>query len=89
MRHRRLPPEKAQVVQEEVEDLKSILIAFWLETMQDRQAQYPERIKSSEMLAKYVLSEGQTSVHRKGPRRPSTTEVLRIAREMENGNGKD
>ena len=86
---RRSRPEKAEAVLEETEDLRAVLIGFWLETMQDKHAQYPERIKSSEMLAKYVLADGQTTVRHRGPKRPATSEVLRIAREMENGNGKD
>ena len=86
---RRVSLEKEEIVQEEAEDLKEVLIAFWLEAMRDKRAQYPERIKSSEMLAKYVLSDCQTTIRRRGPKRPATSEVLRLAREMENGNGKD
>ena len=73
-----------------LQELSEVLMDFWLETMRSSKAEFAERIKASDLLARHFLPEGSVRVgHRKGPRRPSTTEVLRLAREMESGNGKD
>ena len=66
------------------EDLRKVLMQFWLQTMEEsKDAEYPERMKASELLAKYFLSEGRTAVTRKPTTRPSTSEILQQARDLE------
>ena len=66
------------------EDLRELLIEFWLGTMQNADAEVAERIKASEFLAKFILHDGQTSVRsRRGPPRPPTAEVLRLVGALE------
>lgn len=80
MTHRRLSPEEQEATQE---DLRELLVRFWVELVRNSKAQYPERLKASEYLAKYVLPDGQAVTRRKGAGRPPTTEILRLARELE------
>lgn len=65
------------------EDLRETLTSFWLEMVQGDGAEYPERLKASELLAKYILEAGKTPIQRRGPRRPPTAEVLKLAERME------
>ena len=70
------------------EDLREILTVFWLEMIQGSTVDYPERLKASELLAKYILEAGKTPIQRRGPRRPPTAEILKLAEQMEQeGNG--
>lgn len=65
------------------EDLREILIRFWLDTVGDTRAEFPEKIKASELLAKYILGSGKTSVSRRSSHRPATAEVLLAAEKLE------
>lgn len=70
------------------QDLKQILIDFWLSVIESVDAEYPDRMKASELLAKYILGEGKTAIKRRAlAGRPSTAEILRIAAELEEANG--
>lgn len=69
------------------EDLKEVLTGFWLDAMRDADNTWPERIKSSELLAKYILGEGKTPLKKRGPTRPNTAEILKLATALEAGNG--
>lgn len=68
-------------------NVRETLVKFWLDELKSNSNDVTDRIKVSEMLAKYVLREGQGMV--KIPRseqqaaRPSTREVLRLAAEMD------
>ena len=65
------------------EDLREILTKFWLDSIETA-PDYSDKIKSSELLAKYILGEGKTFVNRKGGRpRPSTAEILDLAAQLE------
>lgn len=72
--------------EEEKEDLKDVLVAFWLSTIRGESVdvEFPERMKASELLAKYILGSGRTQVPKPLAGRPSTQEVLRLAEEMAN-----
>ncbi|SRR5258706_591082 len=69
------------------DDLKEVLTDFWLDAMRDADNTWPERIKSSELLAKYILGEGKTPLKKKGSSRPNTAEILKLASKLEEGNG--
>jgi len=73
-------PERLAV--EEQEDLRDVLTGFWLEALKDA-PDYGDKIKASEMLAKYILESGPTPIKRRGPRRPPTADVLRLAAKLE------
>lgn len=65
------------------EDLRDILTKFWLDSI-DTAPDYSDKMKASELLAKYFLSEGRTMITRKNAqRRPSTAEVLDLAAQLE------
>ena len=74
--------------EEEREDLKDVLIKFWLQTVNgDFDAEYPERLKASEMLAKYILASGRATVPKGQIGRPSTSELLKLAQMYEQEDG--
>src|SRR6266850_3436285 len=81
------PKAKAKaVIQEAVEeDLKQILTEFWLKTVNgdEQAAEFPDRMKASECLAKYILGEGKTTIRRRSNSRPSTKDILQLASELE------
>lgn len=79
-----MKPEEREATHE---DLREILTDFWLGAVRDEKAEFQERIKASELLAKFILGEGTSPVKRKGARRPTTEEVLRLAAQLEKGNG--
>jgi hypothetical protein len=68
---------------EETVDVKATLVEFWLTMMKDPTAPASDRIKSSEMLAKYVLDTGSGKIKKKQLLRPATAEVLRLATQIE------
>lgn len=70
----------------ETEDLREILTSFWLEAMRDSDAEYPDRMKASELLAKYRLGDGRTLI-RKHDKGISPSEVLRLADQLERKGG--
>lgn len=65
------------------QDLREVLTQFWLDVMETEAAEFEHRVKVSELLAKYILEAGPTPVKKRGPRRPPTSEVLKMAEEME------
>ena len=68
------------------QDLKEVLLEFWLTMMQSTDAEFPERMKASELLANYILHEGRVSINkRKQNLRPPTTEIMRLAAQLEKG----
>ena len=69
-------------------DLRDILTEFWIGVVNDGLVEIPDRLKASEMLAKFILGEGKTPVRQRGPKRPPTTEILRLAQLMEVENAK-
>ena len=70
-------------------DLWRFLIDFWVETVEDKEADRASRMRSSEFLAKYILDAGKKTVKRRGPQKPSTAEILRLASSLEKQHGKD
>ena len=65
------------------EDLREILTKFWLDSI-DNALDYSDKMKASELLAKYFLGEGRTMITRKNAqKRPSTAEVLDLAAQLE------
>lgn len=76
-----MPPLEPEV--DDTIDLRSKLIEFWLGVI-DSDAEYPERMKASELLAKYILDLGKTPVKgRKTSNRPPTADVLKFAEALE------
>lgn len=72
--------------EETKDDLRQVLMKFWLYTMEESpDAEYPERMKASEFLAKYFLQEGRTSVTRKSAVRPSTNDIMSQVNALERG----
>lgn len=69
-------------------ELREVLCDFWLGVVDDRGIEITERLKASELLAKHILLDGKTPVKRRGSSRPSTAEILRLAAQLEGGNGK-
>lgn len=64
------------------EDLRDVLINFWLATVRgEHDAEFPEKLKASEYLAKFILGAGRTTVP-KATARPSTSEILRMVEQM-------
>jgi len=76
----KLPEEEA------TEDVREVLTEFWLATMRMQDVDMPDRMKASEMLAKYVLGEGRKIPVRHD--RPRTADILRIANEIEDKHAK-
>jgi len=71
---------------EEVQDLKEILTDFWLGIIRGEQkVESGEQLKASELLAKYILGDGKTSVRGRRGHRPATSEVLKLADQLEIG----
>ncbi len=66
----------------ETQDLKELLTDFWIKMMEEG-PDPTDKIKCSELLAKFILGEGSAKVKRRGLLRPSTTEVLQLARQIE------
>ena len=65
------------------EDLRDVLVRFWVDSI-DNAPDYSDKIKASELLAKYILGEGRTMINKKNmQRRPSTAEVLDLAAQLE------
>ena len=65
------------------EDLREILVEFWVSSIESA-PDYSDKIKASELLAKYFLGEGRTMITRKNAqKRPSTAEVLDLAAQLE------
>ena len=65
------------------EDLRELLINFWVSTVRgDHDAEFPEKLKASEYLAKFILGGGRTTVPKLTQGRPSTQEILRLAEEF-------
>lgn len=66
------------------EDLREILTKFWLDSIESA-PDYSDKMKASELLAKYLLGDGRTMVTRKGGNRPhpSTAEILDLAAQLE------
>lgn len=71
-----------------VADLREILTEFWLGVTENVEVDIPDRLKASELLSKYILLDGKTSVKKRGPSKPSTADILKIVSQLENGNGK-
>ena len=70
--------------QETEHDLWQFLVDFWMDTVQDKDADHASRMKSSEFLAKYILDAGKRTVKRRGgPIKPSTADILRLAQQLE------
>lgn len=68
----------------ETEDLKDLLIDFWVEVVRGHQGQVSDKLKAAESLAKYILHDGRTSVKaRRAQSRPATADVLRLIQEIE------
>ena len=65
------------------EDLRLMLTEFWVTMMTSEASDPTDRIKVSELLAKYILGEGKTSIKKRGGGRPSTADVLGFVRELE------
>lgn len=74
---------------EEVEsrELRDILLNFWLGVVESPEADFAEKVKCSELLAKFILGDGK-SVRRREVSRPSTSEVLRLVSELEGRGGR-
>ena len=68
---------------ESFEDLREILTEFWLEAMQKPQAEFCDRIKASELLAKYILDGGSTPIKGRGSKRLPTADILRHVEALE------
>lgn len=69
-------PDESKAAREQ--ELREILTDFWLGAVagEEQGAEFPDRIKASELLAKFILGEGKTPVKRRGPQRPPTRSVL-------------
>lgn len=68
------------------QDLRKILCDFWLGAMEAESAEFSEKIKASELLAKYILGDGQgISKRKKGQNKPSTSDILKIVAALEKG----
>lgn len=66
------------------EDLRSILTDYWLGVLENPKQKPEYQLKSSEMLAKYILGEGRNMVNRRqGPPKPSTADILKFAEDFE------
>ena len=65
------------------EDLRVLLTEFWLTMMGSTAAEPQDQIKVSELLAKYILGEGKTLVRKRGGGRPTTADVLKLVRGIE------
>ena len=76
----------AQSKEEISQELRQVLIDFWLGCMQSTDADFPERMRASELLAKYILGEGPTPIKRQD-RRSSMAEILRLTDEIEQAGG--
>lgn len=74
-----MKPSEAETIQ----DLRELLTDFWLGAINDPTARFEHRVKASELLAKFILGEGPSPVKRRGPKRPPTAEILRLAQEFE------
>ena len=81
-----MSPLKPKGSDESSESLRELLIDFWIGTIEDVEAQYPEKMKASEYLAKYILDAGPSAINRKKKElmRPPTSEVLRLTEYLEN-----
>lgn len=73
--------------EETTKDLWDYLVAFWMDTVEDAEADRGIRMKAAEHLAKYILGAGRSTVKRRGQvsDKPSTAEILRIVASMEKG----
>jgi len=66
------------------EDLREVLINFWLATVRgEHDAEFPEKLKASEYLAKFILGSGRTSVPKGPVGKPSTQDILRMVEMFE------
>lgn len=65
------------------EELKDVLMDFWRGIMEDANLDTPERMKASELLAKFFLLEKMTRKKGAFPLRPATSDVLRIVEQLE------
>jgi len=65
------------------EDLRGMLTEFWIDVMQSGVAEFAEKLKASELLAKHILGEGRTLVKRRGVVRPATADILKLVKQME------
>lgn len=68
-------------------DVREHLTDFWLAVMDDKEVDISDRVKVSECLAKYILGEGKPKVRKKGPVKPSTSEIMKLAKALEQANG--
>ena len=64
-------------------DIREHLTDFWLAVMGDAGVDISDRVKVLECLAKYILGDGKPKVKRKGPVKPSTSEIMRLAAGLE------
>lgn len=80
----RTPGPTLRFSQPDSDDLREVLTQFWLDSLTTA-PDYGDRIKASEMLAKYILESGPTPIKRRGPRKPPTSDVLRLAAALEAG----
>ena len=71
-------------------DVREVLITFWLSALYNQNAEFGDRVKASELLAKYILgSPSGSRVPKKQTTKPSTADILKLATQIENNqNGK-
>lgn len=63
-------------------DVKQVLLEFWLDAIQSA-PDYSDRLKASDNLAKYFLTEGKVKVSKGIVSRPATSDILRLVEEEE------
>lgn len=68
---------------EERVDLREMLTDFWVGLIQSSASESSEKLKASEMLAKYILGEGRSLIKKRTNNRPSTSKILELVRGME------
>ena len=65
-------------------DLRELLSDYWVGVVENPKQKTEAQLKASELLAKYILGEGRTSIQRRqGPPKPTTAEILKFAAELE------
>lgn len=67
-----------------VVDIRQELLEFWLGCLKDA-PDHTDKLKASENLAKYFLVEGQKKVKVGVPKRPATSDILKLVEQHEKG----
>ena len=71
-------------------DLREVLSDYWLGVVENPKQKTEAQLKASELLAKYILGEGRTTMQRRnGPPKPTTADILKFASELEERLNKD